>query len=111
MTLPVLAYPNEVEDSYPAVVPVVESEEVEYAACLLISGPPDFIARRSWGRSGVVPVSTTSYRNICYGFWCNHVRPQRASLFDFVAPTPLGTQKQFLDWWARYKTWMIGNGS
>lgn len=101
----ILSYPNEVEarKRSPA-PPSIESEEVEYAACLFISGPPDFIAKKNWGRKGIVPVSTTSYRSICYGFWCNHVRSERQSM-----PTPLFSQKEFLDWWARYKMWMAGN--
>ncbi len=68
--------------------------EVEFVACLLVTGPPDYISYRPATASNKYPVSTQKYRNQCR-IW-----------YEKSLGLPC-TQREFEGWWLNYKKWLI----
>ena len=75
--------------------------EVEFAACLLTVGPPEFIG--STHDRQQIPVSTIKYRQECLVWWRKNVCV-RPSLHHnaFWA-------KEYENWWGQYKVWLVEN--
>ncbi len=70
--------------------------EVEFAACLLVTGPPDHIGRGGIGRNDDYPISTQEYRDACRNWYINYLG------------LPC-TGREYEEWWTAYKTWLMEN--
>ncbi len=72
---------------------VDEFNEIEFATCLLVTGPPDYIG---WSRpsSQRKPTSTEEYRHNCRKW------------YDEFLGLPC-TQREYDHWWLAYKTWIL----
>ena len=86
----------------------IKHEEVEYAACLLMAGAPDFIAKKTPRNVNGPPVSTLGYRNVCQIWYNENVREGGWHSRGLSCDPPQSyIQKDFMAWWARYKMWLV----
>lgn len=86
------------------------STEAQFAACLLLQGPPDHIG---WGRNedervelwdgdiqpcdNGIPISSASFEARCKSWWRKHVRPVGS----------LEPPHTFDQWYIGYKVWLL----
>ncbi len=87
---------------------MVDRKEVEFAACLLECGGPEYLrpAGTTYQRGkGVLMtrdehITSADYMFKCCDLYDKHVEPP---------PTTIGERSLFPLWWEKYKEWLVEN--
>lgn len=79
-----------------------DSEEHEYVACLLVTGPPAYLAART---DESHPTSTIGYKNKCAEWYQINIHSQVSRRMFYV----IDMTGKFDKWYARYKAWLMEN--
>jgi len=81
-------------------------EEVEYVACLLSCGGPNWLAP-SRTPNIIEPTSSLMYRADCANWFHDNVEPERPH--HYAQTYSLIGMDRFSPWWVRYKVWLVEN--
>ena len=82
-----------------------ENREAEFAACLLVTGPPEFPPPPRNHRSSTLQPYTLGYRYACERWWTDYVIGDRVALYARNA----FDKQAFLNWYEEYKQWIREN--
>ncbi len=75
-------------------------EEPEYAACLLVAGPPKYLKQPV---TEPCPTSSLAYKSDCSDWYRDNVHSQASRRMFYV----IDMSGKFDKWYARYKTWLM----